>query len=297
MITAAQVKELRESTGVGMMECKKALEECDGDLKRALTLLREKGLSKAAKKSGRVAAEGMVEFIVSSDHKEAAIVELNCETDFAGKNQSFRDMAKQLAELAMARKISSVDAMKKEKLGSKGAVEDELVQLVSTIGENINLRRVEYVNVPNGFIAGYNHMQGKIGALVVMEGTRDAKTAELASDVAMHIAASAPRYMERSQISAAELEEEKNVLRKQLAESGKPAAVAEKILEGQVNKFYAEACLLDQPFVKEPKLSVSQHIKNTANGLKAVRFIRFQLGEGIETTKGNFQQEVAELVK
>ncbi len=297
MITAGQVKELREATGVGMMECKKALEECEGDFKRALTFLREKGLAKAAKKSGRVAAEGVVEFAISADQKEAAIIELNCETDFAGKNQSFRDIAKQLAQLAMSKKLGSVESLKKEKFSNQNLVEADLIQLVSTIGENINFRRVEYLRVENGFITGYNHMQGKIGSLIVLEGARDAKGTELATDIAMHIAASSPRYLERSQISSAELEEEKKVLSKQLADSGKPAPVVEKILEGQINKFYADTCLLDQPFVKEPKLSVSQYLKASGSPVKAVRFVRFQLGEGIEITKSDFQHEVAELIK
>lgn len=297
MITAGQVKELREATGVGMMECKKALEECGGDMKKALTFLREKGLAKAAKKSGRVAAEGVVSFAISPDQTEAAIIELNCETDFAGKNQSFRDMSKQLAELVLKKKLNSVDEAKNEKLPNNNRVEDELVNLVSTIGENINLRRVHYVHVSNGFIVGYNHMQGKIGSLVVLEGNKDSKGLEIASDVAMHVAAASPRYLERSQISASEIEDEKKILRKQILESGKPEQMVEKILEGQINKFYADACLLDQPFVKEPKLSVSQYLKNSSSSTKLTKFVRFQLGEGIEVTKGDFSAEVSQLVK
>lgn len=297
MITAGQVKELREATGVGMMECKKALEECQGDMKKALTYLREKGLAKAAKKSGRVAAEGVVAFTISNDHKEAAIIELNCETDFAGKNQSFREMSKQLTELVLTKKLQSVDDVKNSKLSNGHKVEDDLVNLVSTIGENINLRRVQYVSVSNGFIVGYNHMQGKIGTLVIVEGSKDDKGMEVASDVAMHVAAAAPRYLERSQVSAGELEEERKILRKQILEQGKPEQMVDKILEGQMNKFYADACLLDQPFVKEPKLSVSQYLKNASAAHKLTKFVRFQLGEGIEVTKGDFQHEVSQLVK
>lgn len=296
MITAAQVKELRESTGVGMMECKKALEECGGDMKRALTFLREKGLAKAAKKSGRVAAEGVVAFAISADNTEAAIIELNCETDFAGKNESFREMSKRLAQLVLTKKLQSVEAAKQEKIGAN-TVESELVQLVSTIGENINLRRVSYVKASQGFIVGYNHMQGKIGSLVVLDGSKNEKTLELASELAMHVAASAPRYLERSQVGATDLEEEKKILRKQLLEQGKAENMVDKILEGQINKFYAEACFVDQPFVKEPKLSVNQYLKNSGSGLKISNFVRFQLGEGIEVTKSDFNQEVSELVK
>lgn len=296
MITAGQVKELREATGVGMMECKKALEECGGDMKRATTFLREKGLAKAAKKSGRAAAEGVVAFALSPDQTEAAIIELNCETDFAGKNESFRAMSKTLAQLVLEKKLHSVDEVRKQTLGTN-TVDAELVNLVSTIGENINLRRVSYLKANNGFIVAYNHMQGKIGSLVVLEASKDSKTLELASDIAMHVAASAPRYLDRTQVGSTELEEEKNILRKQIRESGKPEAMIEKILEGQVNKFYADSCLLDQPFVKEPKLSVSQFLKNSGTGAKLTKFVRFQLGEGIEVAKSDFSQEVSELVK
>ncbi len=296
MITAAQVKELREATGVGMMECKKALEESAGDMKKALTFLREKGLAKAAKKSGRVAAEGVVAFALSADQSEAAIIELNCETDFAGKNQSFRDMSKQLAQLALSKKLNSVEEMKKQKL-TNNDVDTELVQLVSTIGENINLRRVQYIKANNGFVVAYNHMQGKIGSLVVLEGNKDDKSLEIGADVAMHVAATAPRFLDRSQVSAEVLEEERKILRKQIIEQGKSPEMAEKILLGQMNKFYADSCLLDQPFVKEPKLSVSQYLKNSGSSVTLKQFVRFQLGEGIEVTKGDFEQEVASLIK
>lgn len=297
MVTAGQVKELRETTGVGMLECKKALEETGGDIQKALTYLREKGLSKAAKKSGRTAAEGVVEFSISSDHKKAAIIELNCETDFAGKNQAFRDAAKQFAQLAATSHSTSVETLKQQKLASQTLVEAELVQLVSTIGENINLRRVEYLDASKGFVVGYNHMQGKIGVLVMFDGTYDEKSAVVANDIALHVAATAPRYFDRSQVTTAHLEEEKRLLLKQITEQGKPEQVAQKIMEGQIGKFYSENCLLDQPFVKEPKISVSQYIKNSGISAAPVRFVRFQLGEGIEVTKGNFQQEVAELTK
>jgi elongation factor Ts len=297
MITAGQVKELREATGVGMMECKKALEECQGDMKKALTFLREKGLAKAAKKSGRVAAEGVVAFALSADQTEAAIIELNCETDFAGKNQSFRDMSKQLAQLVLSKKINSVEEAKNQKLENQSRVADELINLISTIGENINLRRVQYVHTDNGFIVGYNHMQGKIASLVVFEGNKDAKALEVGADIAMHVAATSPRYMERSQISATELEEEKKIFRKQILDEGKPEQMVEKILEGQIKKFYADSCLLDQPFVKEPKLSVSQFLKNSSASTKLTKFVRYQLGEGIEVTKTDFEHEVSQLIK
>lgn len=296
MISAGQVKELRDATGVGMMDCKKALEETGGDMKRAISFLREKGLAKAAKKSGRVAAEGVVVFAISPDKTEAAIIELNCETDFAAKNESFRKLSKELAELALKTKTNSLEDFLKEKIRDT-IVESEVVNLVSSIGENIHLRRVQYLKANNGFIVGYNHMQGKIASLVVLEGSKDDKVVDVATDIAMHVAAAAPRFLDRSHVSAEDLEEEKKILRKQILEQGKPEAMVEKILEGQMNKFFADACLLDQAFVKEPKLSVSQHLKNSANGTKLTKFLRFQLGEGIEVTKGDFQHEVSQLIK
>lgn len=297
MVSASQVKELRAATGVGMMECKKALQDTNGDMKQAINLLREKGLAKAAKKSGRVASEGVVTFAIHSDETEAGIIELNCETDFAAKNESFQAMSKELTELVLTSKLNSVDDAKKTKLSSGSTVDESLVQLVSTIGENINLRRVQHVSATNGFLVGYNHMHGKIGVLVAFEGEKTSKALEVASDIAMHVAATAPRYLDSSEVSSSELDEEKEILKKQLLEQGKPEAMLDKILQGQIKKFYAENCLVDQAFVKEPKFSVAQYLKNSGTNLKLTRFVRFQLGEGIEVNKGDFSEEVSSLVK
>ncbi|MBI2603343.1 MAG: elongation factor Ts [Deltaproteobacteria bacterium] len=296
-ITAAQVKTLREATGVGMMECKKALEDANGDQGKATKILRERGLAKAAKKSGRSAAEGVVSFRISRNGKEAAMIEINCETDFAGKNETFRKLADELAQLVLEAKAMNAQTIQDRKLPSGHTVKEALQNLVSTIGENIQLRRVSYLNAADGFIVGYNHMQGKIGSLILFSGQEDEKARDLGGDLAMHVAASAPRFFDREEVSAGELEEEKEIIKKRLAAEGKPENMIEKIAMGQVNKFYSETCFLDQPFVKEPKLSVKQHIERSGASARPRKFVRFQLGEGVEVSKGKFQQEVAELAR
>lgn len=277
-ITAAQVKTLREATGVGMMECKKALEEANGNQEKATKILRERGLAKAAKKSSRSAAEGVIEFLISNDGKEAAIVEVNCETDFAGKNELFRKLVGELAALALKNGATSVEAMQTLKLPGGDTVNEALQNLVSKIGENIQLRRADYFNASDGFIVGYNHMQGKIGVLVIFSGKKDEKTAELGSDLAMHVAASAPRFFDRQEVSSRELEEEMDIIKKRLAAEGKPENMIEKIAMGQVNKFYAENCFVEQPFVKEPKVSVKQHVERSGASVRPKKFVRYQLG-------------------
>lgn len=298
-ISPAQIKELRQATGVGMMDCKNALEEAAGDYKKALTILRERGLAKAVKKAGRAAAEGLVEFFVSPDAHSGVLVELNCETDFAAKNESFRALAKKLPELALSRKLDTVEALSQTVLESSGhTVDEELKGLVASIGENIQLRRVELIQGgANTYICGYNHMGGKIGVLVSFErNANEAPFNEAAFDIALHVAASSPRYLGPEDVSDADLEEEKRVIAKQLETQGKPANILEKIIDGQLKKFFADNCLLEQPFVKEPKMSVRQVLAKAAPRATLTRFARFKLGEGVEVQETNFAEEVAKMM-
>lgn len=296
-ISAAQVKELRQATGVGMMECKKALVENGGDMEKAILWLRERGMSRAAKKAGRAAAEGVVKFCQSDDGKEGVVLELNCETDFSGKNQDFLNFADEAAKIALENNISDIDGLKKAAMGGS-TVEEALTALISKVGENMTLRRLERLAVTEGKVFGYSHMGGKIGTLVAIKtGETGEKVDELGSDLAMHVAASSPKYLDRTSVSTAELDQERELAAKKLREQGKPEAMIDKILTGQMNKFFAEICFVDQPFVKEPKLSVSKHVAQCGVKAEISGFVRFQLGEGVETKKEDFAQEVAAQLK
>ncbi len=291
-VTASQVKELREKTGVGMMECKKALTENDGDIDKAILWLRERGLSRAAKKAGRVAAEGMVAVAVSADQKTGIALEVNCETDFVSKNIDFQNFSKEIAKLALDNKITNVSEL--SELSVEGTkVSSKITEMISTIGENIKLRRVKVVEAPNGVVSGYSHMGGKIGSLVAIDGKTGQEIEELGADLAMHTAAAAPRYLNSKAVDPSELESEKALARKKLEEEGKPADLIEKILLGQMNKFYKEVCLIDQVFVKDSSYTVSKLLKEKAKGANLVDYCRFQLGEGIEKKQEDFAAEVA----
>ncbi|MBP6217229.1 MAG: elongation factor Ts [Oligoflexales bacterium] len=297
-ISAQQVKKLRDATGVGMMECKQALTENQGDMDKAILWLRERGMSRAAKKAGRTAAEGMVEFAVSADGKEAVILELNCETDFASKNEAFRLLAKEAALAALKNKSADLESVKNLSLGSD-TFNGKLTQLITQVGENMNLRRVQYVHVKDGYIGSYNHMHGKIGVLVVFNGEVNEKLKTAAVDVSMHIAASSPRFLRREEVSPLEFEQEQALARKKLMEeqSKKPPEMLEKILVGQMSKFFGEVCLLEQPFVKEPKMSVAEYLRQSEVKAQPSSFVRYQLGDGIEVKEENFADEVAAQVK
>lgn len=295
-ITAAQVKELREKTGVGMMECKKALQEVDGDLEKAILFLRERGMSRAQKKAGRTAAEGLVEVYVNADRNCGVLVELNCETDFVSKNDEFQAFAKDLAGLALEKKISNVEELKSAELNGK-VVGDTLTELIAKIGENMNLRRVTVCETSNGVVAGYSHMGGKIGTLIVLDGANNDQVEELGKELAMHVAAASPRFLNESEVDHSELDQEREIARKKLEEEGKPADMIDKILVGQMKKFFKEICLLDQAFVKDPGVSVSKYVEGQKLGVTLSSFARFQLGEGIEKKQENFAEEVAAQVK
>ena len=296
-ISASQVKDLREKTGVGMMECKKALTENDGDMEKAIVWLRERGMSRAQKKAGRTTAEGIVAFDVNADQTVGVVLEVNCETDFVSKNEDFQAFVAESAKLALQNKAGSVGDLESMTLASGTTVKDTLPQLIAKIGENLQLRRVEVVTAATGTVSGYSHMGGKIGSLVAIDGAQGPEAQAVAKDIAMHIAAASPRYLNSSEVDTAELEQEKAIARKALIEQGKPENMIEKILGGQMSKFYKEVCLVDQAFVKDPKTSISQVVSKLSDGAKVVGFKRFQLGEGIEKRADDFADEVAKLSK
>ena len=291
-ITAAMVKELREKTGVWMMECKKALAEVEGDMEKAVVWLREHGMARAAKKEGRVAAEGLVEVFVNPEQTAGVLVELNCETDFVSKNEEFRALAHDIAKLAYQHKAKDHEELLGLKIGAQ-TVKEKLTELIAKIGENMNLRRVKVLHATHGVVTGYSHMGGRIGTLVVLEGATGADVVEIGKDLAMHVAAAAPRYLVETEVNAEELNLEREIARKRLEEEGKPAELVEKILVGQMKKFYKEVCLIEQAFVKDPNVTVQKHVDNAKKGLKIASFGRFQLGEGIEKKKEDFAAEVA----
>ena len=285
-ITSAMVKNLREKTGAGMMDCKKALVETNGDEKAAADWLREKGIAKAAKKSGRIAAEGAVAAYVS-EGKVGVLLEVNCETDFAANNEAFRELEQKIAELIAASDPKDLEALKASKIDGK-TVEELVTEATATIGEKISIRRfVRYET--KGKIASYIHMSGKIGVLVELDGGDD----QLGKDIAMQIAASSPLAVDRTGVAAEDLEHEKEVLRKQALEEGKPEKIVDKMVEGRINKYYKEVCLVEQIFVKDSEKTV----KDVLNGVKVLRFTRYQLGEGIEKKKEDFAAEVAAQIK
>ena len=287
MVTAALVKELREKTGAGMMDCKKVLTETDGDLEKATELLRERGIAKAAKKSGRVAAEGIVEAYISEDGKVGAIVEVNSETDFVAKNEEFKTFVMDIAKQVVKNNPKSVeDLLEEESIIEAGKkVKDILVEKIATIGENLTIRRFERFE-SNGLLEKYIHGDGKIAVLVNMENGNK----ELAKDICMQIAAARPEYITREQVPAERLEKEKEILKQQTINEGKPEAIAEKVVMGRINKFYEEICLVDQGFIKENKMKVGKYVESKNS--KIVKFVRYEVGEGIEKKEENFADEV-----
>lgn len=289
-ITAALVKELRERTGAGMMDCKKALSAVDGDMDKAIDFLREKGLAAAAKKAGRVAAEGVVGSYVSEDGKVGVIVEINCETDFVAKTEQFQELVKSIAKHIAETNPADMDALMASTINGQ-TVADLITASVAKIGENISLRRFARYEVSDGTVAAYIHGGGKIGVLVNLNGG----DAELGKDVAMHVAAANPSYLKREEVPTAELEHEKTVLSEQARNEGKPEKIIEKMVQGRIQKYYKEVCLLDQEFVKDPDQTISKLLK--AHNADIVEFARFQLGEGIEKKQEDFAAEVMAQIK
>ena len=289
-ITAALVKELRERTGAGMMDCKKALSAVEGDMDKAIDFLREKGLAAAAKKAGRIAAEGVVGSFISADGKIGAVVEVNCETDFVAKTDNFKALVEKIAAHIVATKPAALEALMASELDGQ-TVEALVTASVAKIGEKISVRRFALYEAPEGVVAAYIHGGGKIGVLVEFKGGN----AELGKDVAMHIAAANPAYLDRTQVPATELEHEKEVLSEQAKNEGKPEKIIEKMVLGRINKYYKEVCLIDQEFVKDPDQSVGKLLKD--NDAEVLAFTRFQLGEGIEKKQEDFAAEVMSQIK
>ena len=285
-ITAAQVKELRERTGAGMMECKKALVETGGDMDSAIEHLRKSGLAKADKKSGRVAAEGAV--IQAGDEHQSVLVEINCETDFVAKDANFRSFAEEVATLALG--AADVEALNASTMASGQSVEETRQQLVAKLGENIQVRRLAHLKADNGVVASYIH-GGRIGVLVATTGS----DVELARDIAMHVAALNPAYRDVADVPADAVAKEKEILIAQAADSGKPADIIEKMVAGRLNKHLAEITLTGQPFVKDGDVTVGKMLKS--KGAEVVEFVRLAVGEGIEKEESDFAAEVMQQVR
>ncbi len=286
-ITPQMVKDLRDRSGAGMGDVKKALEANDGNIEAAMDWLREKGISKAAKKSGRAAAEGIVWAV--SNGKTGIMIEVNSETDFAARNEQFSGFVKKAAELALEAGAGTVDAVKALAYGNGKTIGEQLTDMIATVGENMELRRAAKLESADGNVGAYIHMGGKIGALVAVSG---GDVGEVARQVAMHVAASNPAALDRDSVDQDMLARERGIYEAQAAESGKPAAVVEKIVEGRVSKFLEEICLVDQPFVMDPDRKVGKVVADAKAGAKVSGFVRFGLGEGVEKEESNFAEEV-----
>lgn len=287
-ISAALVMQLRQMSGAGMMDCKKVLIATNGDIELAMTELRKAG--QAGKKADRIAAEGMIAIMQSADKRTATMVEVNSETDFAARAEGFVTFANSVAEVALKTGLSDVDALSNEKLASGTDIEQARKELISVIGENIKLRRIAQAHSPEGVVGFYLH-GSRIGVLVALKNGDES----LAKDIAMHIAAARPIVVSRDQVPADAIENEREIFTAQARESGKPQDIIDKMIEGRINKFVDEVCLEGQPFVKDPNIKVSQHLK--AQNAEVISFVRFEVGEGIEKKEDNFVEEVMAQVR
>ena len=300
MITAQAVKELRERTGAGMMDCKKALTETNGDMEKAVEVLREKGLAAAAKKAGRVAAEGIVKTFISEDMKKGAMVEVNCETDFVADNAEFIEFAGKVAEMAANNDVSTVEELVALKYNDDKTVQEVLTELIAKIGENMTVRRFEKVAVENGVVQSYIHGGGRIGVLVQLAcDSNSSELTQVAKDVCMQIAAANPLFLSENEVDSKALETEKGIYRAQALNEGKPEKIVEKMVEGRIKKYYKEVCLLNQPWVKDADKSISKYLeeksKEVGSPITVQKYFRFERGEGIEKKEENFAEEVAKM--
>lgn len=285
-ISAKLVKELRKKTGAGMMDCKKALTETDGDIDKAIDYLREKGIAKAAKKADRIAAEGLVH--VETKGNDAVIVEINSETDFVARNEGFQELVKEIANQILDTKAETVEALMETTLPNGKSVDERIKEAISTIGEKLSVRRFAIrTKTDNDAFGAYLHMGGRISVLTVVEGSTDE---EAARDVAMHIAAINPKYVSSEQVSEEEINHEREVLKQQALNEGKPENIVEKMVEGRLRKYLQEICAVDQDFVKNPDVTVEAFLKT--KGGKLVDFVRYEVGEGMEKREENFADEV-----
>ena len=295
--TAKDVKTLREMTGCGMMDCKKALTETDGDMDKAVEFLREKGLATAAKKAGRIASEGIVMAYMTDDKKIASLLEVNSETDFVAKNAEFLTFVENVAKIVAEKNPADVDALKALEYEGGETVGDKLTALIAKIGENMNIRRFARIE---GNVCSYIHGGGRIGVLVEAEGALDtAEKEEAAHDVAMQVAAINPLYLSKDVVPAEDVEKEKHIIIAQIKEdpknASKPDNIIEKMVGGKINKFYEQNCLLQQEFVKDSDFKVEKYLES--KGVKIINFVRFEKGEGLEKKEENFAEEVANMIK
>ena len=297
-VTAQLVKQLREMTGAGMMDCKKVLVETDGDIDKAVELLREKGLAKAAKKAGRIAAMGLVKTAFAADGKAAAIVEVNSETDFVAKNEDFVKFVDTLAQMALENDAADLDAFMALPYEGEGTVQDTLTNKIATIGENMNIRRFQKLAAPGVVYTGYIHGGGTIGVIVGLETEATAEEiAVTGKDVAMQVASMNPKFLDETQVDPAWLESETEIAKQQLLNEGKKPELLDRIIPGKIKAILKEVCLVDQKFVKNSDLTVAQYVteagKELGKDMKVAEMVRFEVGEGIEKKEEDFAAEVA----
>lgn len=302
-ITAQMVKELRERTGAGMMNCKKALTETDGDMDKAIEVLREKGLAAAAKKAGRVAAEGLVDTYISEDGKKGAIVEVNCETDFVASNEDFVNLTKNVAKQAALTDATTIEELSAEKyIGDNTiTVKDAVTNLIAKLGENMSFRRFEKFSTESGTLVNYIHGGGRIAVLVQVEGGNSPAVKDVAKELALQIAAVNPQYITSDEVPEDALNKEREIYREQSLNEGKPEKIVDKIVEGKVKKYYKEVCLIEQPWIRDQDQSIKKFLsdksKEIGSELKVVKFTRFEKGEGIEKKEEDFAEEVRKQMK
>ncbi|MDV3425661.1 MAG: translation elongation factor Ts [Bacillota bacterium] len=299
MISASVVKELRERTGAGMMDCKKALTETNGDMDKAIEFLREKGLAAAAKKSGRIASEGLIVTYVSEDKKVASIVEVNCETDFVSLNEDFIALAENAAEMASRTSASDIEAFVAEKYAADESItlKDAVTGLIAKLGENMNVRRFKRFEENNGMIASYTHGGGRIGVLVQVKCDKvNEVVEEVAKNVAMQVAAANPLFLNEKFVDQETLDKEREIYRAQAINEGKPEKIVDKMVEGRIHKYLKEVCLVDQVWVRDPELTISKYLaqksKEIGSTIEVVGFVRYEKGEGLEKKEENFAEEV-----
>ncbi|SKA87078.1 elongation factor Ts [Caloramator quimbayensis] len=303
VITAKMVSELRERTGAGMMDCKKALTQADGDIEKAIEILREKGLASAAKKAGRIAAEGLIQTYISEDGKNGAVIEVNCETDFVAKNEDFVNLSKNLAKQAALSKASNVDELLEENYiaDSSIPVKDAITALIAKLGENMKLRRFEKFNTENGALVDYIHGGGRIGIMVQLEGANKEGLLEVGKELALQIAAANPLFINKEDVPEDMLSKEREIYRQQALNEGKPEKIVDKMVEGRIQKYYKDVCLIEQLWIRDQDLTIKKYLENKSKELgadiKVVKFTRFEKGEGIEKKEENFAEEVAKQIK
>ncbi|MEA4827562.1 MAG: translation elongation factor Ts [Clostridium sp.] len=304
MITAKMVKDLREKTGAGMMDCKKALTESNGDEEKAVEYLREKGLAAAAKKSGRIAAEGLVTTYISADNKTAVVLEVNCETDFVAVNEGFVNFTNNVAKQIATTNVTTLDELLEAKFieDATMTVKDALTALIAKLGENMNVRRFEKVEVANGAINSYIHGEGKIGVLVKLECANESNVLlEVAKDIAMQVAATNPLFLDENSVDQEAINKEREIYRVQALNEGKSEKIVDKMVEGRVQKYLKEVCLIDQVWVKNSDYTIKQLLEQKSKEVGAPitlsQFVRFERGEGIEKKEENFAEEVQKQMK